>query len=183
MDVYGIFLRTLRRIGPPQAEQRVLVAVSGGADSVALLLLLLKLREGGPAFHLAVAHLDHGVRGEAGRADAAFVADLAARHELPLLSGRLEPDTELECDTKEDAPLRPTSDHMALPSEERLRQARQAFLAEKAAEWRADRIALGHTRDDQAETAILNLLRGSGSRGLGGMRLTRRLGVGIDRRG
>jgi len=155
MDVYDIFLRTLRRIGPPGAGQRVLTAVSGGADSVALLHLLLRLREGGTSFDLAVAHLDHGVRGEAGRSDAAYVADLAARHDLPLIAGRLA--------------------EASSPSEEHLRRARQSFLAEKAAAWRADQIALGHTRDDQAETAILNLLRGSGSRGLGGMRLTRRL--------
>ncbi len=182
MDVYATFLRTLRRLGPPQAGQRVLVAVSGGADSVALLHLLLKLRENGPAFEMAVAHLDHGVRGEAGRKDAAFVADLAARHGLPLLAGRLEaPPTGsrpagAKADKEEDAPPQTNSvPASSLPSEDHLRRARQAFLAEKAAEWRADRIALGHTRDDQAETAILNLLRGTGSRGLGGMRLTRRL--------
>ena len=190
MDVYGIFLRTLRRIGPPTAKQRVLVAVSGGSDSVALLHLLLKLRESGPAFDLAVAHLDHGVRGEAGRKDAAFVADLATRHGLPLLAGRLDTSPSgIQTDMKEDVPHqdvphRTLSDHgrdtTSLPSEDHLRRARLAFLGEQAAAWRGDRIALGHTRDDQAETTILNLLRGSGSRGLGGMRLTRRLGEAMD---
>jgi tRNA(Ile)-lysidine synthase len=161
VDAYSIFVRTVRRHGLLGVGQRVLAAVSGGADSMALLYFLLQIRRGIP-FHLAVAHLDHGQRGKASGDDAAFVAARGREHGLALFSERLAGPGGSE-DTDGEAA------GGTLLSERRLRAARLAFLYRTAAEWGAERIALGHTRDDQAETLALNLIRGAGARGLGGM--------------
>jgi tRNA(Ile)-lysidine synthase len=125
----------------------VVVAVSGGTDSAALLLLLADLApERGLVLH--VAHFDHRMR-RAGAADAQFVADLAARAGATIRVGRAE----------------------SVPkSEDDARRERYAFLRRVAAERNAAVIATGHTRDDQAETVLLHLARGSGIGGLAGMR-------------
>ena len=93
-----------------------------------------------------MAHLDHGLRGKASGADAAFVAGMAREHGLELFSERLP---------------RPGRARES-GSERALRAARLEFLYRTAASWKAERIALGHTRDDQAETLALNLIRGAG---------------------
>src|SRR6202171_5184655 len=129
---------------------RVGVAVSGGPDSVCLLHVLRDLapRLG---LELSVVHLDHGIRGQASRDDAAFVRDLATRLELPFhlksvdvpaSSGNLEQDA---------------------------RRARQEFFRELMAAGTVTRIATGHTRSDQAETVLYRILRGSGATGLRGI--------------
>jgi tRNA(Ile)-lysidine synthase len=130
----------------------VLVACSGGPDSLALLHVLHELAKA-RGLTLAVAHLDHGVRGARGAADARFVARTA--HALGL-------DSVVE-----------TSERPARVSEETLRHARHAFLARAARELSCDAIALGHTADDQAETVILRLARGTGLTGLAAMRARR----------
>ncbi len=133
---------------------RLLVAVSGGADSTALLLALhdlapaLKLR-------LSVAHLNHGLRGAAAAADANFVKRLAQSLSLPLISGRAR--------VAERARRRQLSLEMAA------REARYDFLVRAARRVGADAIATAHTLDDQAETVLLRLLRGAGTTGLGGI--------------
>jgi tRNA(Ile)-lysidine synthase len=128
---------------------RVLVACSGGPDSLALLHVLKELAK--PfGLTLAVAHLDHGVRGARGKADARFVAKQA--HALGL-------DSEVAQVPK---PRK--------PSEDSLRKLRHAFLAEAARDLGCDAIALGHTADDQAETVLLRLARGTGVLGLAAMR-------------
>jgi tRNA(Ile)-lysidine synthase len=139
-----------RRCGVPRGDKLV-VAVSGGADSVALLLLLVdfRRRHGWPDLH--VAHLDHALRGAAGRRDAAAVRTLCRRHGLPCTLETLPP-------------------WAAPPSEDELRRARHAFLERVARQCGAGRIALAHHRRDQAETVLWHLARGSGRRGLGGMR-------------
>ncbi len=124
----------------------VVAAVSGGPDSVAL---LHALHGEGVAVH--VAHLHHGLRGAAADADAGFVAELAG--ELGLLA------------TVGGAEL-----GGGPGLEERARVARREFLADVAAECGASWIALGHTADDQAETVLHHVLRGTGLRGLAGMR-------------
>ena len=123
------------------------VAVSGGGDSVGLLRLLHQL---GPSagLRLSVAHLDHGVRGEAAREDAAFVAGLAASLGLPFDLGRWQPS-------------RPG--HF----ESDARRARYDWLAEVARSRGAGVVAVGHTRDDQAETILHRILRGTGPRRAG----------------
>jgi tRNA(Ile)-lysidine synthase len=125
----------------------LVVAVSGGTDSTALLLLLADLApEVGLVLH--VAHFDHRVR-RTGAADAQFVSDLAASVGATIRLGRAE---------------------AATKSEDDARRARYAFLERVAAERNATAVATGHTRDDQAETVLLHLVRGSGIAGLSGMR-------------
>src|SRR5207245_4418554 len=126
----------------------LVLAVSGGADSTALLLLLADLAdEFGLSLH--VAHFDHRTRPKASAADADFVAKLANRVGAPIRVGRA------------DKPTR---------SEDDARRARYEFLRRAAQEIGATAIATGHTRDDQAETVLLHLARRSGLAGLGGMR-------------
>lgn len=126
----------------------VVVAVSGGADSTALLLVLADLAdELGIVIH--VAHFDHRTRPRASAEDADFVAKLANRVGAPIRVGRAE---------------KPTK------TEDAARSARYDFLRRAAGEIGATAIATGHTRDDQAETVLLHLTRGSGLAGLAGMR-------------
>lgn len=127
----------------------MLVAVSGGADSVALLAALHELRDE-LRIRVEAAHLDHGLRGAESDADRAFVEELTARLAIPLAVERAR----LAAGNVEAA----------------ARQARYAFLARAAAASGATRIATAHTQDDQAETLLLRLLRGAGRRGLGGIR-------------
>lgn len=136
-----------------------LVAVSGGSDSVGLLRALhgMDPRLG---LVLSVAHLDHGVRGEAGRADAVFVAELAQELGLPFDLGQW-------------SPVRPG--HF----EGDARRARLAFLHSAARAGGAAAVALGHTRDDQAETVLHRVVRGTGPRGLAGIPWRRSLGDGV----
>lgn len=137
----------------------VVVGVSGGPDSVCLLHLLKRLCEPQgpyPGISLHVAHLDHGLRGEAGRADAAFVADLAAQWGFAFTLGEA------------DVPSIARQSHRSL--EEVARQARYRFLRQVAASVGAERIAVAHHADDQVETLVMHWLRGSGLAGLAGMR-------------
>jgi tRNA(Ile)-lysidine synthase len=133
---------------PPGA--RVGVAVSGGADSVFLLHALLELA---PRWnlHLSVVHVDHGIRAAQSRADAAFVAGLAAR--LHLSFHLRQADVPAIHDNLEQA----------------ARRVRQTFFAELVSSGALDHIATGHTRSDQAETVLYRILRGSGLAGLSGI--------------
>jgi tRNA(Ile)-lysidine synthase len=138
-----------------QPGQRVAVAVSGGADSVCLLHVLCELR---PRWNLrlTVVHLDHQLRGEESRQDAAFVRDLAAALDLPF---------ELR-ETDVQALCRETGDNL----EQAARAARLAFFRDLICGGALDRVAVGHTRSDQAETVLFRFLRGSGTAGLAGIR-------------
>lgn len=137
----------------------VVVAVSGGADSLTLLHTLLRLRDE-LRLTLHVATLDHGLRGTAGAADAQFVSEVATAWHLPVTAERI------------DLPALMTAGEHAQTTnvEAAARQARYAFLARVAAQVGATMIATGHTLDDQAETILMHLLRGTGSAGLRGMR-------------
>jgi len=134
---------------------RVLVAVSGGPDSVVLLHRLIELRE---EFQLTleVAHLQHGIRGEEARADARFVAELAAQLGLRF---HLK-----EVSVPEIKSLAGKGNLEALARQERYR-----FFAEVVSAHGLSKVATAHTRDDQAETLLMWFLRGSGMKGLGGM--------------
>jgi len=145
--------RTIVHRGMIKPGETVLVACSGGADSTALLHALVELREDF-SLKLAVAHFDHGLRGASGR-DAAFVHELAAGLGLPFYLQRQNVAAEAK--------------KRGLNLEEAGRRLRYEFLHETAAEIGADRIATGHSLDDQAETVLMRLLRGSGSRGLSGI--------------
>nr|HPL29250.1 tRNA lysidine(34) synthetase TilS [Anaerolineae bacterium] len=132
----------------------VVVAVSGGPDSLCLLHVLLRLRgEYGVGLH--VAHLNHGLRPEA-EADAAFVAALAAAWHLPCAVGRVD--------------VRALAAAERRSLEEAARLARYRFLAEVACAQGAGTVAVGHNADDQVETVLMHCLRGAGLAGLRGMR-------------
>jgi tRNA(Ile)-lysidine synthase len=140
--------------GHVHAGQRIGVAVSGGADSVALLYLLLEIRE--PlGIVLFVLHFNHQLRGKASRADEAFVMRLAALHGLPFFSGN------------ENVAARSKRDGANL--EDTARRARYAFFARVAEQERLDKVAVAHTAEDQAETVLAHILRGTGIAGLGGI--------------
>ena len=147
-------LRYIRRCGLIKAGHRVLVAVSGGADSVALLRVLLELRAE-LGIVLAVAHFNHGLRGENSDADEHFVADLATRHELQFFVERVR--------VAEHA----ADERMGLESAGR--DLRYEWLTSVAGEHHFDVVATAHTADDQAETVLMKFLRGAGSRGLAGI--------------
>jgi tRNA(Ile)-lysidine synthase len=137
---------SLHRVFEP--GERVVVAVSGGPDSLALLSILREILPVVP-LHLTVAHFDHRWRANSD-ADRSFVAETAARWGFDFLSGHAEAD---------------------LPhTEAAAREARYAFLRRTAQNTDSTAIVLGHTQDDQVETLLLHLLRGSGSRGLSAMR-------------
>jgi len=144
-------LSTVRAFARANALLRpgpLVLAVSGGTDSTALCLILAELREEfGLVLH--VAHFDHRARPRAAAADAAFVAELANHISAPVRIGRA---------------------NAAPKSEDDARNARYEFLRRVANELGATAIATGHTRDDQAETVLLHLTRGSGLAGLAGMR-------------
>lgn len=162
----GAFARRLldewKRLSLPTEDARAVVAASGGADSTALLLACDELvRARRLRVELVVAHLNHGLRGEAGAADARRVGRLAGELGCEFVVG--------EARVKERA--RATRDNL----EQAARRERYAFLARVAREWGAGFVLTGHTLDDQAETVLLALLRGSGADGLSGMSPLRRL--------
>ncbi len=134
-------------------DGKVIVAVSGGVDSVVLLDILRRIV---PSNRLVIGHLDHGIRGEAARADAEFVVELGRKLGIPVIRG--------------EADVPGLSRRAGLSLEEAGRKARREFLEETARVQGADRIALGHTRDDLVETVLFNLARGAGPTGLVGIR-------------
>src|SRR5436190_3316668 len=145
-------LETIRRHGLARPGDRVLVALSGGADSVALLLLLRELEQHGALTVAGAAHLNHQLRGAAADEDEAFCAALAARLGVPFRAAR-----------RDVAALARAQKRSV---EDAARTARYAFLDGAAGELGASAIAVAHTREDQAETFLLRLLRGAGTRGL-----------------
>jgi tRNA(Ile)-lysidine synthase len=139
-------------------HSRLVVAVSGGADSLCLLGLLLDLQNSEHELapeQLIVAHLDHGLRGQASAEDALWVGDLARSLHLNFFTER--------SDVREVARSR----HLSV--EDAGRRTRYSFLRRIAAQEGATRLCLGHTADDQVETILMHWLRGSGLRGLAGM--------------
>ena len=135
----------------------VLVALSGGADSVALALKLNELYRNGRILRLEAAHLHHQIRGDDADSDAAFVTELCKRLGVPLHTERI------------DVPRAAKESGISL--ELAARNVRYAFLERVRSDRNLDCIAIGHHRDDQAETLLLHLLRGSGTDGLCGMRV------------
>lgn len=146
--------RTIRRHGLCPPGSRVLVGLSGGSDSVALTLLLRTLSEHGGFTLAALAHVNHQLRPEANR-DEQFCREFAARVGLPM--------------HVESVDVRLYAASQRLSIEDAARRLRYEVLRRCALDVRADRIAVGHTRDDQAETFLLKLIRGAGMTGLGGI--------------
>ena len=138
----------------PPGGGLVLCAVSGGLDSVTLLHFLHRLAEE-ENFRLTVAHFNHRLRGEASEADARFVEQLCAQWSIPCVAG--------------DGDVAAYAQEHGMGIEEAARHCRYAFLEEAAAALGAERIATAHQAEDNAETVLLQLIRGSGSEGLGGI--------------
>lgn len=143
--------RTIGRYSLLQPGDHVAVAVSGGADSLCLLHILLELRSEF-ALQLSVVHVDHNLRGPESQADAEFVHKSAQQLGLPFHFRKLD--------------LHPRRGNL----EQEARRARYGFFSELIEAGLAQKIALGHTRSDQAETVLFRLLRGAGSAGLAGIR-------------
>lgn len=137
----------------------LLVAVSGGPDSICLLHALNGLKKE-LGLRLQVVHLDHQLRGEASAADAQYVLDLCHELKIPVVI--------------EQRDVKAYQKEHKLSLEEAARDVRYSFFAELAESIGAERVAIGHTLDDHVETILLNLLRGTGTRGLRGLQPVRR---------
>ena len=146
---------TIARYGMLKREEKVLVAVSGGVDSVVLLEVLCLLE---PEFslELVIAHLDHGLRGKEAKEDARFVASLGKAKGVPVI--------------REEIDVARVSEEERLSLEEAGHRVRRRFLEQASQQVGATRIALGHTLNDRAETLLFNLIRGAGPTGLVGIR-------------
>ena len=153
-------LDTIRRLALMRRGDRVLVALSGGPDSVALTRLLGELEVAGELSIAGIVHLNHSLR-EAAREDEEFCRAIAAERAVPFRSDLID--------------VRALAARLATSLEDAGRRARYELFERVATELGADVIATGHTRDDQAETFLLRLLRGAGPRGLGGIHPKTRL--------
>lgn len=131
----------------------LIVALSGGADSSALLDLLSRLA--GYNLNLIVVHLNHCLRGADSDGDEEFCCKLAARYSIPFETRRID--------------IRSVADENRLNLEDAARRARIEFLDEMKEKYRAAAVVIAHHADDQAETVLMRLLRGSGMTGLSGM--------------
>jgi len=146
--------KTIERYGLCPPGSRLLVGLSGGSDSVALLFLLRDLAENGGFVVAGVAHLNHQLRTSAGR-DEAFCRQLAARLNVQIVV------------KSED--VGGFARGRKLSVEDAARRIRYDFFEQAADAVGADRVAVGHTQDDQAETFLLKLIRGAGLSGLAGI--------------
>jgi tRNA(Ile)-lysidine synthase len=143
---------------------RIVAAVSGGSDSTALIVALNSLRRK-KKLELAAAHANHALRGEESDADERFVRDLCERLKVPLVCRRLA------------VPLRATERDEGI--EATARDLRQQFFADAARELGAKFVATAHTADDQAETVLHRIIRGTGLAGLAGIPSARKLASSV----
>ena len=144
--------KTIRKYDLLEKGERVVVALSGGPDSTALLKVLIRIATE-LDLELTVAHFNHGLRGAESDEDEQFSRELAESLGLIFVSGKM--------DQKKVA--------KGVSPEDFYRRQRYIFLEKVASDFRAQKIALGHNLQDQAETVLLNLLRGSGLEGLKGI--------------
>jgi tRNA(Ile)-lysidine synthase len=161
-SVHGLaerLLKTIRKQESIRAGDRLAVAVSGGADSVALLCSLLELRAE-LGIVLSVAHVNHKLRGEESDEDERFVAQLARQHGLELHA------CEAPVDGSHSSEI---GSGIGSGIEAAARELRYGFFRQLAREGRVTKIATAHTLDDQAETVLLRIFRGTGIRGLSGI--------------
>lgn len=151
------FITGWRRLDLPESGGTYVAAVSGGADSVSLLLALHELKDRKKLDHrFVIAHFNHGLRARESDEDEEFVRELTVRYgfELAVGHGHIEREGNLE---------------------QNARLARYEFLTRTAENLRAEGVLTGHTMNDQAETFLINLVRGSGPAGLAGMKTVRSL--------
>src|SRR6266478_4439425 len=153
-DLLSRVRAAIEKLGLVRAGERVGGAVSGGADSVALLLLLVELRKQ-LGIVLSVVHFNHKLRGKSADLDARFVAQLAAKHGLVFHSGQMDVGAKAKRDKRN--------------LEDTARRARYEFFEALVQSGHVDKVAVAHTADDQAETVMGHILRGTGLAGLGGI--------------
>ncbi len=134
-----------------QVNRRARVTIDQGAQVVEALLSLREELQ----IDVSVATFNHGLRGDAGASDVRFVEDIARQWGVEVVSGA--------------ADVLAIKDEAGLNLEEAARQARYTFLMQTAVQIGADRIAIAHNQDDQAETVLMHIIRGTGMRGLRGM--------------
>ena len=139
--------QTIEKYHMIQPGDRVLAGVSGGADSVCLLFTLLEYRKK-VSFDIKAVHVEHGIRGEESRQDAVYVEALCQKQNV-----------EYEC-VSVDIPAMAVTEKLS--TEEAGRLARYQIFEEISKSWHADKIAVAHNQNDQAETILWNLARGSG---------------------
>jgi tRNA(Ile)-lysidine synthase len=155
---HALFIRevfdTIARFDMIQKKDAVLIGVSGGPDSVTLVQVLLCLAKSRD-LTLGIAHLNHGLRGKDADRDETFVRDLAEQLDLPFFSRTMD--------------IRAQAKKQRLSIEEAGRNARYAFFTQTADTQGFTKIAIGHHQDDNAEQVLMNLLRGSGPKGLTGI--------------
>lgn len=160
MDLIFRFEQELERNSLAEPGDAILMAVSGGVDSCVLMELLSSLKTA-MGFDLCVGHVDHGLRGGESDADERFVSGAAKKLSLPFYSTRLQ----------------------GLKDSDNIQDAARAFrygaLIKMARAHGAKKIAFAHNRNDQAETVLLNLVRGAGLDGLSGMPVRRALDNGL----
>ena len=154
ISIHQRIRQTIKRHVLCRPGANVLVALSGGSDSVALLWLMLELAEGGEINVAVAAHFNHRLRSMATR-DEEFCRELTTRAGVNLIIGSSD--------------VRKLAQVKRLSIEDAARRARYNFLARTAAEFSIDCVTTGHTQDDQAETLLLKIVRGAGLTGLGGI--------------
>jgi tRNA(Ile)-lysidine synthase len=158
MKKYPYLVKSVSRLIQEQeliiSGDRVLVAFSGGPDSTALSDILEQLREEFK-FQLALFHLNHGLRGQEALRDQNFCIEWAKKRNLKIFV--------------EQHDIRAYKKELSISLEEAARKVRYQKLKEVAELWKADKIALGHHRNDQVETILMNIIRGTGLDGLRGM--------------
>lgn len=154
MEIKRKFLETIAKYHMIQKGDVIMAGVSGGPDSVCLLHLLLECREE-LDIKLAAAHLDHMFRGRESREDALFVEDLCRKWKVPLY--------------KEEIDVPEYIRRTGLSPEDAARRARYAFFERAREKIGANRVALGHNRNDHEETVLMNIMRGTGIEGLLGI--------------
>ena len=147
-------LEYIRRNGLITENSRVITGISGGIDSVCLFYVLSELKET-LGFELCAVHVEHGIRGESSRRDEEFVRELCEREGVPL---RIYHERALDYARRN-----------SLSVEEAARLLRYRDFEDALSEMKADRIALAHHKNDQAETFLFNLIRGSSLKGLTAM--------------
>ena len=145
---------TIKKYTMLQKGDNILAGVSGGPDSITLLHILCDLKKE-YSLNIIVAHLDHKFRGEESIADRKFCEQLAKKYNLEIVWEAI------------DVPS--IAKEKGISPEEAARMARYDFFKRAARERGIDKIAVGHTRDDQSETVLMRIIRGAGMKGLGGM--------------
>lgn len=154
MDIWRRFVETIEKYSMLRTGDRVVVGVSGGPDSLCLLHLLKAARKE-LQLEIYAAHVDHMFRGEESREDARFVRDTCKEWDIPFF------------EIREDVPG--LIERTGLSPEDAARRVRHKFFQKLKSELDADVIATGHNRDDNEETILMNILRGTGPEGLLGI--------------